>query len=83
MQEPADPLRRSGYASSRPPQANVGSPGTGTLPHLLEAMLMRKEGVAWQHMTPASSSPAVLAARIAEEQRYWQAVLRADDIHAD
>ena len=34
-------------------------------------------------MTPASSSPAALAARIASEQRYWQPVLRANDIHAD
>lgn len=174
-----------------PRDANVGSPGTGTLPHLLEAMLFREEGVAWQHvaysggppavtallggqiaalalpegllrqhhstrrlrvlatsgparsaylpdvasfveqghpdlvvkewfaffasgrvlnatvettstvlreaiarpelstvfaqagMTPASSSPSVLSARIAAEQRYWQPVLRANDIHAD
>lgn len=179
------------WIRKHPGQANVGSPGTGTLPHLLEAMLMRKEGVAWQHvayaggppavndliggqiaalvlpegllrqhhatrrvrvlatsghvrsaylpdvpsfveqgrpdlvvkewfaffasgrvptatvaatslalqeaiarpdlaaafaaagMTPASSSPAILAARITEEQRYWQPVLRANDIHAD
>lgn len=174
-----------------PQAANVGSPGTGTLPHLLEAMLFRAEGMAWQHvayaggppavtdllggriaalvlpegllrqhhatrrlrvlatsgptrsaylpevpslveqghpelvvkewfaffasgrvskaiveatssalrdaltrpelaaafaqagMTPASSSPAMLAARIAAEQRYWQPVIRANDIHAD
>ncbi len=174
-----------------PAAANVGSPGTGTLPHLLEAMLFREAGVPWQHiaysggppavnallggqiaalalpegllrqhhatrrarvlatsgatrsaylpevasfveqgyptlvvkewfaffapgratkesvaglssalaqaiaspevafafaqsgMTPASSSPAALATRIASEQRYWQPVLRANDIHAD
>jgi tripartite-type tricarboxylate transporter receptor subunit TctC len=35
---------------SHPQQANIGSPGTGTLPHLLEAMLFRKGGVAWQHV---------------------------------
>lgn len=34
-------------------------------------------------MTPTSSSPSSLVARIAVEQRYWQPVLRAHDIHAD
>ncbi|MDE2415851.1 MAG: twin-arginine translocation pathway signal protein [Comamonadaceae bacterium] len=34
-------------------------------------------------MTPASSLPAALLARIAEEQRYWQTVLRANNINAD
>jgi tripartite-type tricarboxylate transporter receptor subunit TctC len=34
-------------------------------------------------MTAASSSPSMLSARIAGEQRYWQPVLRANDIHAD
>jgi len=34
-------------------------------------------------MTPVSSSPAALAARIASEQRFWQPVLRANDIRAD
>lgn len=38
------------WLREHPTQANVGSPGTGTLPHLLEAMLLRKEGVAWQHV---------------------------------
>jgi tripartite-type tricarboxylate transporter receptor subunit TctC len=174
-----------------PNAANIGSPGTGTLPHLLEAMLFHEAGVAWQHiaysggppamndllggqiaalvlpegllqqnhatrrirvlatsgptrstylpevpsfveqghpdlmvkewfaffapgatpndtiarlsvalqeaiarsgvritfaqagMTPASSSPQSLAARIAAEQRYWQPVLHANGIHAD
>ena len=179
------------WIRKHPGDANIGSPGTGTLPHLLEAMLFREEGVAWQHvaysggppavtallggqiaalalpegllrqhhatrrvrvlatsgparsaylpevpsfveqgrpdllvkewfaffasgraskaiveatssmlqeaiarpevsaafaqagMTPASSSPSMLSARIAAEQRYWQPVLRANDIHAD
>lgn len=179
------------WMRKHPGDANIGSPGTGTLPHLLEAMLFRKEGVAWQHvaysggppavtdllggqiaalalpegllrqhhatrrvrvlatsglvrsaylpdvptfveqgrpdlvvkewfaffasarvpkqmveatslalreaiarpelsavfaqagMTPASSSPSMLAARIASEQRHWQPVLRAHDIRAD
>jgi tripartite-type tricarboxylate transporter receptor subunit TctC len=34
-------------------------------------------------MVPVSSSPAALAARIATEQRDWQAVLRAHVIRAD
>jgi tripartite-type tricarboxylate transporter receptor subunit TctC len=34
-------------------------------------------------LTPASSSPQSLAARIAAEQRYWQPVLRANGIQAD
>jgi tripartite-type tricarboxylate transporter receptor subunit TctC len=179
------------WLRKHPGAANIGSPGTGTLPHLLEAMLLREAGVAWQHvaysggppavtdllggriaalalpegllrqhhasrrvrvlatsgparsaylpevpsfaeqgrpdlvvkewfaffasgreskatveatssalqdaiarpelsasfaqagMTPASSSPSMLSARIAAEQRYWQLVLRANDIHAD
>lgn len=179
------------WIRNHPGDANIGSPGTGTLPHLLEAMLFREEGVAWQHvaysggppavtgllggqiaalalpegllrqhhstrrlrvlatsgparsaylpevpsfveqgrpdlvvkewfaffasgrvskatvaatssalreaiarpelsaafaqagMTPASSSPSMLSARIAAEQRYWQPVLRANDIRAD
>lgn len=174
-----------------PNTSNIGSPGTGTLPHLLEAMLFHDAGVSWQHiaysggppavnhllggqiaalvlpegllrphhatrrirvlatsgptrsdylpevpsfveqghptlvvkewfaffapggtpndtiaslsaalqeaiarpavhaafaqagMTPASSSPPALAARIAAEQRYWQPVLRANGIHAE
>lgn len=42
-----------------PGQANVGSPGTGTLPHLLEALLFRKEGIAWQHVPYSGGPPAV------------------------
>jgi tripartite-type tricarboxylate transporter receptor subunit TctC len=47
------------WARSHPRQANIGSPGTGTLPHLLEAMLFRKEGVAWQHVAYSGGPPAV------------------------
>jgi tripartite-type tricarboxylate transporter receptor subunit TctC len=179
------------WVRRHPTVANIGSPGTGTLPHLLEAMLFHEAGGTWQHiaysggppavndllggqiaalvlpegllrqhhvarrirvlatsgptrsaylpevptfveqghpnlvvkewfaffapggtskdtiasqsaalreaiarpevvvafaqagMTPTSSSPSSLVARIAVEQRYWQPVLRAHDIHAD
>ncbi|MBI5721338.1 MAG: twin-arginine translocation pathway signal protein [Burkholderiales bacterium] len=47
------------WIRKHPAQANIGSPGTGTLPHLLEAMLFRKEGVAWQHVAYAGGPPAV------------------------
>jgi tripartite-type tricarboxylate transporter receptor subunit TctC len=51
-----------------PAQANFGSPGTGTLPHLLEAMLLRESGIAWQHIAYSGGPPAVtdlLGGRIA------------------
>jgi len=42
-----------------PADLNVGSPGTGTLPHLLEAMLFREAGLAWQHVAYSGGPPAV------------------------
>ena len=43
-----------------PKLANIGSPGTGTLPHLLEVMLFREAGVPWQHVTYAGGPPAMV-----------------------
>jgi len=43
-----------------PKLANVGSPGTGTLPHLLEAMLFREADVAWQHIVYSGGPPAMV-----------------------
>jgi len=43
-----------------PKAANVGSPGTGTLPHLLEEMLFREAGVPWQHVVYAGGPPAMV-----------------------
>lgn len=40
--------------------ANVGSPGTGTLPHLLAAMLFQQAGVGWQHVVYAGGPPALV-----------------------
>ena len=34
-------------------------------------------------MVPSSSTPAALAARIAQEQRYWEPVIRASGIKAE
>jgi len=42
-----------------PAAANVGSPGTGTLPHLLEVMLFHEAGVTWQHIAYSGGPPAV------------------------
>ena len=43
-----------------PRAANVGSPGTGTLPHLLEALLFHAAGVPWQHVAYAGGPPALV-----------------------
>lgn len=43
-----------------PNAANVGSPGTGTLPHLLEAMLFRAARVEWQHVAYPGGPPALV-----------------------
>ena len=40
--------------------ANVASPGTGTLPHLLEVMLFREANVPWQHVVYAGGPPAMI-----------------------
>ncbi|MEO8151987.1 MAG: tripartite tricarboxylate transporter substrate-binding protein [Rhizobacter sp.] len=44
-----------------PAEANIGSPGTGTLPHLLEAMLFHEAGAPWQHIAYSGGPPAVTA----------------------
>jgi tripartite-type tricarboxylate transporter receptor subunit TctC len=44
-----------------PAKANVGSPGMGTLPHLLEAMLFREAGVNWQHIAYSGGPPGMVA----------------------
>ncbi len=49
------------WARRSPRDANIGSPGTGTLPHLLEAMLFGESGVAWQHVSYSGGPPAVTA----------------------
>ncbi len=48
------------WMRANPKLANAASPGTGTLPHLLEAMLFRDAGVAWQHVVYAGGPPALV-----------------------
>lgn len=48
------------WMRSNPKAANAGSPGTGTLPHLLEVMLFREAKVAWQHVVYAGGPPAMV-----------------------
>ncbi|MEO7548609.1 MAG: tripartite tricarboxylate transporter substrate-binding protein, partial [Ramlibacter sp.] len=43
-----------------PKLANVGSPGTGTLPHLLEALLFQTADAPWQHVVYAGGPPALV-----------------------
>jgi len=49
------------WVRGHPADANIGSPGTGTLPHLLEAMLFHEAGLAWQHIAYSGGPPAVTA----------------------
>ena len=42
-----------------PKLANVGSPGVGTPPHLLEAILFNQSKVDWQHVGYAGGPPAM------------------------
>lgn len=48
------------WMRTNPKLANVASPGTGTLPHLLEAMLFREANVHWQHVVYAGGPPALV-----------------------
>lgn len=48
------------WMRANPKQANVASPGTGTLPHLLEVMLFREANVPWQHVVYAGGPPAMV-----------------------
>jgi tripartite-type tricarboxylate transporter receptor subunit TctC len=48
------------WMRGNPKLANVASPGTGTLPHLLEVMLFRQADVPWQHVVYAGGPPAMV-----------------------
>jgi tripartite-type tricarboxylate transporter receptor subunit TctC len=49
------------WMRANPKLANIGSPGVGTPPHLVEAMLFRKANVAWQHVAYPGGPPAMAA----------------------
>jgi tripartite-type tricarboxylate transporter receptor subunit TctC len=48
------------WMRKNPKTANIGSPGSGTLPHLLEVMLFKEADVAWQHVVYAGGPPAMV-----------------------
>jgi tripartite-type tricarboxylate transporter receptor subunit TctC len=43
-----------------PTLANAGSPGAGTLPHLVQVMLFRESRVPWQHVAYAGGPQAIV-----------------------
>ena len=49
------------WLRSHPALSNIGSPGTGTLPHLLAAMLLRATDTPWQHIPYSGGPPALTA----------------------
>jgi tripartite-type tricarboxylate transporter receptor subunit TctC len=49
------------WMRGNPALANIGSPGAGSLPHLLEAMLFRQADVRWTHVPFKGGPPAVTA----------------------
>lgn len=55
LRELVDWMRRN------PALANAGSPGIGSVPHLLQALFLHQAGVAWQHVAYSSGPPAVVA----------------------
>ncbi len=48
------------WARRNPSLTNFGSPGTGTLPHLLGAALFREAQVEWQHVPYPGGPPALV-----------------------
>lgn len=49
-----------GWVRDNPSKATYGSPGVGTLPHLMVALLARDANVAWQHVPYAGGPPALV-----------------------
>jgi tripartite-type tricarboxylate transporter receptor subunit TctC len=49
------------WMRANPRLANVGSPGVGSMPHLVEAMLFRESDVPWQHVAFSGGPPAIVA----------------------
>lgn len=49
------------WAREHPNDANIGSPGTGTLPHLLAVLLFQGGAISAQHIAYAGGPPAITA----------------------
>lgn len=47
------------WMRANPQLANVGSPGVGSMPHLVEAKLFRDADVPWQHVAYSGGAPTV------------------------
>jgi tripartite-type tricarboxylate transporter receptor subunit TctC len=48
------------WSRNHPKLSNFGSPGAGTLPHLLSAMLFREAQLDWQHVAYAGGPAAIV-----------------------
>jgi tripartite-type tricarboxylate transporter receptor subunit TctC len=49
------------WMRSHPASANAASPGAGTLPHILEAMVFDQPGLSWRHVPYPGGPPAMVA----------------------
>jgi tripartite-type tricarboxylate transporter receptor subunit TctC len=49
------------WMRANPKLANVGSPGVGSMPHLVEAMLFHESGLDWQHVAYSGGPPSAVA----------------------
>jgi tripartite-type tricarboxylate transporter receptor subunit TctC len=59
--EVADTRMLVEWMRRHPGQANAASPGTGTLPHILEVMLFDQAGLDWRHVPYLGGPPAMAA----------------------
>lgn len=49
------------WMRANPQLANVGSPGVGSMPHLVETRLFRDADLPWQHIAYSGGAPTVVA----------------------
>jgi tripartite-type tricarboxylate transporter receptor subunit TctC len=59
--EVADTRMLVEWMRRHPGEANAASPGTGTLPHILEVMLFDQAGLDWRHVPYPGGPPAMAA----------------------
>ncbi|VWX61248.1 Tripartite-type tricarboxylate transporter, receptor component TctC [Burkholderiales bacterium 8X] len=59
--EVADMKMLLDWMRRHPGAANAASPGTGTLPHILEVMLFDQAGLDWRHVPYPGGPPAIAA----------------------